>query len=258
MSNLTQGKIKAIVGEKDIILYGDGYAEPGYKDPESGLIALANWNNFEREGMLLEKLGVETEWEDEWTYCHNCEKLVRTQPDSYCWRPYYYMFDYGDILCGDCILEDPEEYLTRLEGDPRKAITFDGIDLEEYGYKLLYENLENGFHGGQDDDPNVIAESLAKAGVDRFVFTIDYTGQFDIQFSVYVHESQFELVEFKNLKIKADISPAEIMKRGLENAGKALDELKGDGIRYAKIQPDGNVKARLVSSEEFIQGIKDD
>jgi hypothetical protein len=59
----------------------EGYAEPGYRDPKSGLIALGDWNRVTeyqggkfvtlddtpvRVAELLEHLGVDLGWSDEW------------------------------------------------------------------------------------------------------------------------------------------------------------------------------------------------
>src|SRR5688572_25286225 len=78
------------------------YVEPGYSDPESGVIATGNWNNRTkwnqatnthtttddtpgRVSKLLEKAGVELEWEDEWVSCGECGGLFRCSADSHGW-----------------------------------------------------------------------------------------------------------------------------------------------------------------------------
>src|SRR5271157_5238463 len=79
-----------------------GYVEPGYKDPESGVIVTGNWNliirwNKETSAVdtisnlpklvckALERIGCAVEWEDEWCVCYECGKIVRVQPDCYTW-----------------------------------------------------------------------------------------------------------------------------------------------------------------------------
>jgi len=79
----------------------DGCCEPGYDDKP---VVLGNWNSetrwdgekritvnnvMPRIAKLLEKLGYEVEWEDEWTTCEDCGKATRSQPDSYSWQPSY-------------------------------------------------------------------------------------------------------------------------------------------------------------------------
>lgn len=95
------------------------YAEPGYDEPTSGVIAVGDWNSVRRWddveqrhellddtpellGDLLEKLGCSLEWSDEWTFCDECGGLVRTQPDGFDWQPYYDYDGDGGIVCHDC------------------------------------------------------------------------------------------------------------------------------------------------------------
>ena len=104
-----------------IELHYNGYAEPGYTDPECGLIATGNWNEItswtdgerkvisdlpERLGRLFEKMGIETEWSDEWAACSDCQKLVRTQPDSYFWKPSFTFDESEGFFCRKC---EPDE-----------------------------------------------------------------------------------------------------------------------------------------------------
>jgi hypothetical protein len=105
----------------DLQLHYNGYAEPGYSDPESGIIATGNWNDItnyvdgvrftisdipSRIAKLFEKLGIPIEWSDEWCECTNCGKLVRTQPDFMSWTPSYTLGD-GELICCEC--KEPED-----------------------------------------------------------------------------------------------------------------------------------------------------
>ena len=157
------------------------YAEPGYTNPKAAIL-FANWNQCsKRVCALLEAAGYELEWEDEWTTCSDCGKALRTSPDSYSWLPSYVELDCG-LLCNDCV--DPESYLESIEDNPRKAITT-GVDPADYGYVLLDDSFENGFHPGRDDDPAKISKELHAKGYEHLIFRIDGKGQFDISFSVW-------------------------------------------------------------------------
>ncbi len=161
----------------------EGYTEPGYTDPERGVIS-ANWNNAEREGKLLDRLGgYELEWCDEWTSCGQCGKAVRTQPDSYSWLPSFKMCD-GGIDCKTCLLEDLESYVDGyLLNRSDTADTF-GADLGSLGFTRLDEKFETGWHPGQDDDPaDVLKKYEASHNV---VFQIDGQGQFDTSWSAWL------------------------------------------------------------------------
>lgn len=92
------------------------YAEPGYRIGVGGIIFFCDWNTETRWvgespklicdaaarcGNVLEALGHYCQWSDEWTTCSDCNRAVRTQPNSYDWEPSYHMGD-GELLCLDC------------------------------------------------------------------------------------------------------------------------------------------------------------
>jgi len=86
--------------------YAKEYAEPGYTDPERGIL-FANWNYFPRGvDSILEQYGFEIEWSDEWHRCDDCGKAVRHQPDSWSWQPYYQLLNECEVVCGDCLKAD--------------------------------------------------------------------------------------------------------------------------------------------------------
>ncbi len=254
---------------QDVGIHTNGYAEAGYDDPSSGVIATGNWNNITdyvdgklvveegtmgRVADLFTALGIELEWSDEWTTCCTCNKLVRTSPDCCSWTPSYYMHDDCDIVCRKCC--DPVEVLEDLEGKSSNALTLD-INPEDYGYvKANEESYEHGFHSGQDDDPSKIAASIRAMGIERFIFAISGTGQFDTDFDVYVHDSEAELLTAEP-EGKCDLSPAVAAEMALRQGSIEAAKLEGDGIRYVRCKADGTAEARMVSREEFIEGIKD-
>lgn len=253
-----------------ITICTEGYVEPGYDDPKSGVIAFANWNNvtrydgnefhviddvMSRVATLLEKLDIELDWSDEWCICDGCHKAVRTQANSYRWRPSYADDGCGNVLCHECIEADPSDYLRSLEGDSNRCVTID-LDLEAAGYKLLSDDYQNGLYGGQSDRPKLIAEALREQGVERFVFRLDSTGQFDLSFSVYVHEDEYDLIDKEQFETAptAGPDPAVQMQRGLADASAKLSATEGQ-IKVAKVSLDsGTARIRVVSPEEFVAG----
>ena len=263
-------------------LHCEGYAEPGY-DPDTEMIATGDWNSqtvrrrvydkpipgwltvknpnetFEhvdntmpRIAAILEKLGVALEWSDEWCDCSGCSKLFRTQPNSYSWMASYWLHDGIGQYCQDCVLDDPEDYLEHLEGNPRTANTLN-LDLEVHGYRHVKGDYENGLCGGQCDDPHKIAESLEKLGIGRFIFEIDDVAQFGLSFSVWVHESEYDKLDPDEIDSKGD-DPARAMESALKSASVQLATLDGPGVRVAKCNADGTATVKLVSQQEFIDG----
>lgn len=246
-----------------------GYAEPGYSDPRSGLIAFGNWNAVTkydgdkfvtvddapaRVAKLLEKLGVELEWSDEWTTCSACGKAIRTKPDSYSWQPSYTTTDDG-ITCHECVEDDPADYLQSLEGDSSRCVTL-SLDLEAHGYKLLSDDYENGLYGGQSDNPERIALALREQRVDRFIFKLDATRQFDMSFSVWVHEDDFDLIDRDEFEASptAGPDPADGLRAALADASRQMDQIDGQ-IKVAKCDVGtGTARVRAVDPETWVKG----
>ena len=164
-------------------------AEPGYCLP----LAIGDWwvrvDGDLRESKvvtLLAACGIESAFHDEWTTCTVCHKAVRTSPDHYGWKRSYHLFHDCEVVCHECIAENPEPYLEDLSGDPNKAITIDSVDPEEHGYTEVWAEFENGWYGGQMDSPHAIGRAFEERGWDDYVFSITSVGQFDVKFKVYV------------------------------------------------------------------------
>lgn len=258
----------------DEVQFCQGYAEPGYTDPESGWIAFGNWNTITKWnpetqksevvdtspkdfGEVLEKMGVELEWSDEWDTCCDCYKAVRTSPDSYGWMRSYAIIDDCECVCHECIKKDPSGYIDELVGEEAKAMTID-IDLSEHGFVQLESGFENGFHSGQDADPKVIAKSLRKLGIDRFIFVLDDVGQFDISFSLWVDKDELAGLDMAAWDSADKDGPS--VSQGLEAALRCASSLlsSGNGIQIINCDVStGTAEARTVTPQEFIDGIKD-
>jgi len=251
---------------EEMTVHYNGYCEPGY---DGDIIVTGDWNvisqydEFTRKSIdldktparlcnVLEKIGVEIEWDDEWANCSECCGLLRTRPDSYSWTPSYVNTDDG-IVCDDCL--DGEAHLSSIESDCSAANTISSIDPDDYGYTRINEDFASGFHSGQDADPKLIGGALEDQGIYRYIFQIDSRGQFDTKFSVWVHSSEmdrFDERHFNNAHTDGPSNAARL-RSGLKEASKQMDKLKGDGIKHANITPDG-VKVKLVSHKDFIEG----
>ena len=171
------------------------YAEPGYAAGEDG-VYFANWNprSFSpREDTVLSRLGaclerdhVDMEWSDEWSTCGECGRAVRTSADSYSWVPYFKILNECELVCADCILEDPGDYEAYLVNDPDRADTF-GVNWAERGWRKV-KDCETGWHPGQTDDPADIFERASRLW--DVIFVIDAVGQFDTRWSVWIKDPE--------------------------------------------------------------------
>jgi len=183
-----QVNVRRATSELENLGFAPSYAEPGYTQPERGIL-FGNWNYFPSAvTSLLEQYGYAIEWSDEWSTCEGCGKAVRTTADSYAWQPSYVILHECEIVCVDCLNGDAGEYLESLEDTPTHALNLPSIDPAQYGYELLQDNFENGFHPGQTDDPKKIYAKLTAEGHSHILFSVDSVGQFDIRFSVWEHK----------------------------------------------------------------------
>jgi hypothetical protein len=243
-----------------------GYAEPSYTGE---LVATGNWNSItkwdrntntsvvvddtiHRVATLLEKMGFTLEWSDEWTTCSDCGLLVRTQADSYSWQPSFTNQD-GDIICLNCL--DPADHLSNLEGNEKSANQITTINPADYDY-IKVDDYEHGWYPGQNASPKLIASALRNRNIERFVFNMDSVGQFDQHFSVWVHESEYDLLNDESLTSQETDGPdnASKLKQQLADASVAMSNLTGTGIKYANVNLDGSVSAKMVSPENFVNG----
>jgi hypothetical protein len=267
-----RAKVWEAASKVDCITTAPGYAEPGYDDPPSGIVAFGDWNTITRydeatrtfivlddtPGWLakkLEEIGVALEWEDEWATCEHCGKAVRTQADSYGWQKSYWEPSCGGCECMDCL--DPAEVLEELEGKEKNCLTISSIDPADHGYIRLEDRFEHGWHRGQDASPKLIAKALKDQGINRFLFTLDSTGQFDINFSVWVHQDEHgKLDEGKwNQAQKDGPSVSAALERSLKAAGSAPEPPGEGGVVVTKINTTtGEVRKKRVSTEDFVAG----
>lgn len=177
------------------------YGEPGYSDPERGII-LANWNNIPK-GLAdwLEKCGYSLEWSDEWTIDYNHGKAYRTSPDSYHWESQIAITDDGEMLTPD---DDASEWIDEFamtdKGQPCKCLPSRITDdeLTDAGFVMTNPGLESGWFPGQTDNPDVISRAAFDHGnAERVVFRKTENSQFYMRFECWVQtredESSIEL-----------------------------------------------------------------
>jgi len=90
------------------------------------------------------------------------------------------------MLCGDCILENPENYIDTLINNPKDVNTFDALDLEIFGYKNVNGTFESGFHEGMNDNPEEILKAYQEKLPDYdFIFNNITPSQFYVSYELY-------------------------------------------------------------------------
>lgn len=168
--------------------YCTHYGEPGYQDPEKGII-FANWNDVPK-GLAdwLEKCGYSLEWSDEWMIDYNNDKAYRTSPDCYSWECQVMLTDDGEYITPD---DSPDTWIAACEitanFQPMVCLPswISEADILEAGFTLQNSDLESGFFPGQTDDPVKITADLIKRGAYRVLFQKRENSQFYCRFAVY-------------------------------------------------------------------------
>lgn len=191
---------------EDIRVY-PGCVEPGYEDQ---IMVLGDWNRIEgygpRERVLpikvdrimerlnkslerLEEFGIRTDWDDEWDACEDCNKCFRTSGNSYFWVPSFYQNEHGSRFCLNCI--DWSEVVEECQGTT-KGWVYEKHHLEDLGYVQIKDGFESGWHPGQTDDPQKVADRMDKAGCRSYIFVLDEQSQFYSRWSVWAKKEDFE------------------------------------------------------------------
>lgn len=178
------------------------YGEPGYSQPETGVM-LANWNPIPRTIMdYLEAQGFELEWSDEWTINYNSSKAYRTSPSSYDWESSVVYYDGEPLFRDDDDPADIIEAIAMTDWNQEAGCVPSWItpsDLEEVGYvKVNHEDFESGWFPGQTDDPAKIAKAIwnGPKRVERLVFRKVENSQFYCKFECWALYEEGVCVSF--------------------------------------------------------------
>lgn len=174
--------------------FASTYGEPGYSDPERGII-FANWNNVPK-GMAdwLESVGYALEWLDEWDEVN--DKAYRTSPDSYSWECQLHLTTDGEYLTPD---DGADAWIDELactdKGQPIGAlpswVTAD--DIEAAGFVLRVDGAQTGFHSGMTDNPDAMAREAFDSGkASRVVFRRTENSQFYTTWQMWVEPASVE------------------------------------------------------------------
>jgi len=169
--------------------YATHYGEPGYQNPEVGIL-FADWNPVSRRICdYLEEAGYELEWCDEWYVDYDNDKAWRTSPTSYDWQCSIRYTEHG-VLTPDDSLEDWIDEIAMTDWSQPTGTVPSWItpnDLEERGFIKYNGDFETGWHPGQTDDAHVIAVLLFETipDIERVLFRIGESSQFYTVWEAY-------------------------------------------------------------------------
>lgn len=126
---------------------------------------------------------------DEYSYCCECGRHLRTSPDCYVWTPDYWETEDG-LVCSECL--DGHEYVNWAV-DKEDPVTVNLVDPEDYGFNALDYDFEYGLHRGQNWVPKKIKGVLNDMGLD-VVFTYR-PSQFTTTFRAWVRVNKDKILE---------------------------------------------------------------
>ena len=178
--------------------YADNYGEPGYTDPDRGIL-FCNWNDVPQPVQdFLESQGYELEWQDEW-YIHYEQGATayRTSPDSHGWTCQVKYCDGYVLTPKDDISEWIDECKSEDKADLHSHLPdwVNSSDLEEHGYFVEDEELEVSMHYASNETPTSIVSKLQKRFKSNFesvLFQVNYAEQFATGYRVYVRLNDWE------------------------------------------------------------------
>lgn len=123
-------------------------------------------------------------YSDEFTSCDVCGTIIRTSPTHACWKPDFWRNEYeGEILCLKCTKESADDYLEWYKKEALEGVAHICLlDPEEYGFTKVIDDLEYGYHPGQNDDPRKL---ITWANENDFDIAFDvrqnpFTATFDV------------------------------------------------------------------------------
>ena len=170
------------------------YGEHGYTlGADKQAILFGDWNKLKNYPNFMRWLetNFELEWGDEWIIDYVNLKAYRTQPDGYGWQQQFRVIDTGELLTPDNDVEEWIEFCqitheTDLERTLNVIPNFiEDSDIINEGFKLLNDDLENGFYG-RTDSPNEIAKELLNERHTSVLFRVSEVGPFSINFELFV------------------------------------------------------------------------
>lgn len=143
----------------------------------------------EFDDSVLIDMGIDYGFSDSFAICSECGEVIETEPDSYSWKPDFFVNDYG-ITCGDCVRDNPGEYIAwLLENPEERANTILSEDeLEDAGFTKVEGDYESGWYDRHDSPSEILAKVYEEHPDALFIFNIRSNGQFATQFDLWMSE----------------------------------------------------------------------
>lgn len=205
---MNEKKFNRIIKYLDEKYQNTAYVDWGMdaNNPEQHVV-VADWNNIpDKFTTILEDMGVEVWWSDQYGRCEHCSNLIDLQPSCYGWEAPAIIGEWG-YVCQTCVELIDDEYelndvfdehiyeYNKGIGYQAKAVPSWAIYLfEKFGWQCWSEDnedlchrYESGWFPGQNDDPEKVFKEIMEIDNDlRVVFAINSIGQFDVRWNVWI------------------------------------------------------------------------
>lgn len=197
---------------------------------------------------------------DEYDTCVQCNKIMRTSPNSYFWMPDYFLIDGEGYMCLDCLRAGKDYFIEQMKSlaERNKAVSspippielgYEQVSIHDsYGTKTTWQN---GLHHGMADSPDAQFKKLRAAGIELPLFVFERS-QFYAEWEIWVKPEDMEKAEevlqgaSNDGSDQESPSPAEKMKDFLQNA--PVTKVSAQDFIDGNI-PDGPVKLEIDHSK---------
>lgn len=146
-----------------------------------------NWKEvnelFEKHGINLDDV-IEWGFSDEFAMCDLCENIVHLYPDYIGDPPDYWINKKtGEIICSDCVKDDPESYINYLTNNFRSCNFILPVEtLQKFGFKKYNKCFNTSY-----DNPKEVMKELRK-DYEQVIFNAISEGMFEVDYEAWVKE----------------------------------------------------------------------
>lgn len=191
-----EGRDRRIRSWAEEVQWFEDYADgSGGTAGEHGVVAanwndITHWNGNERVEVsdipsrmcdLFERHGYSIEWCDQVSSCCGCYKCIQTETDCMSWTPAFMVGD-GEILCQECIADDPEPWLEQCASEDAHW-SLDNIDPADHGWTLAFEERDFVY-------ADRLADELKREGLERGDWLFTQSRSYEC--NVYVRDDAWE------------------------------------------------------------------
>lgn len=148
-----------------------------------------HYYNIENLDWAIEQCPEEIEgwgYADEYDSCYRCGNLIHTRPSYGEQQDFFPDYDASELVCGDCVRKDPDDYLNYLINNPTGLnVLLSREQLKKLGFELISDDYENGLYDRHDNPAQILMDALEKYKNGEFIFSSKNNGPYSIEFELW-------------------------------------------------------------------------